>query len=146
MILLQIFTVVFAIALAWSNKIAVLKMIDYGASIKEEKEFHRANAVVKILWALAWSLGHGISVQVGVYVLLLLLIQWTIFDVALNVFLKKDNILYVGETATIDKALRFGITVHIWGKKILIKGLGDYAGLVKLLVVSTAILVINFFL
>lgn len=114
-------------------------MIDFGASRKEEKEFHKASAVVKIVWAVSWSVylfplneSYGSFHNSNVALVLLLLIQWTVFDIALNVFLKKENILYVGETAKTDKLLR--------------KYLGEYAGLVKLLVVSSVILVINFFL
>lgn len=103
-------------------------MIDFGASIKEEKEFHKANAVVKILFCAICA----IIVQRFIALPILLLIQWIVFDIALNIFLKKDNFLYVGETAKTDKLLR--------------KYLGDYAGLIKTLVVASVILVINFFL
>lgn len=142
MILLQIFTVIFSIALAGANKVPCQKMIGFGASLKEGKEFHRANAVVKIIWALI----NVVDAHTWIMFPLSLLIQWTVFDIALNAFLKKDNWLYVGETSTIDKALRLGITIHIWKWKILIPGLGEEAGLWKLLIVSTVILVINFFL
>jgi hypothetical protein len=147
LLLIQIFTVLVAIALAWANKRPVLKMIDFGASLNEEKEFHAANAAVKILFAISLTFNSGLSCVLScVFFLNLLLIQWLVFDIALNAFLKKDNWLYIGETATIDKALRFGITIHLKTKKILIPGFGDLAGLIKLLVVSSILLVINFFL
>jgi hypothetical protein len=128
MLLIQLFTVVVAIALAWANKIPCRKMIDYGASLNEEKEFHRANAVVKILFAAVCAY----SVHSLLMFLLLLLILWLIFDIALNLFLKKDW-HYTGDTAKSDKLLR-----RAFGE--------ETAGLWKMLFVSSAILIINFFL
>lgn len=127
MLFLQIFTILFSIALAWVNKIPCRKMIDFGASLSEEREFHRANAVIKIVFAAIVSKG------VVLPFIAIMLIQWIVFDVALNVFLKKDNILYVGETAKTDKLLRKYLG-------------GDVAGLWKVIIVTSLILIVNFFM
>lgn len=127
MMLLQLYTVFFATAVAWLNAIPVDKMINYGASIREEKEFHSANAVVKILYI-------AIMVMVSknfIAAPLLWLVYWVVFDVAIGILVFR-NPFYIGQTAWTDRWLR--------------RLLGNYAGLVKVLVCCSLILVINFFL
>jgi hypothetical protein len=135
MILLQIYTALFAIALAYLNRVPCKKMMNYGASIREEKEWHRANAIIKLLWVLIWPLillitGNGL-VQCSLVFLSLHLVLWLVFDCALG-WLLLDDPFYVGNTAKTDRLLR--------------KVFKEEAGLWKLLIVSSVILVINFFL
>lgn len=125
MLLLQAYTILFSVAFAYANKVPCEKFRWYGTSIKEDKTFHRANLIVKVLFALVVSKG------VVLPFILSGLIQFAVFDIALNLFIGNDW-FYTGTIAKTDKILR--------------KYLGDYAGLVKLLVVSAAVLVINFFL
>ena len=123
--LAQLYSILFAVAFAYANKTPCEKFRWYGTSIKEDKTFHRANLIIKILVALIISHFSILPfVLSGLY-------QWVIFDIALNLFIG-NKWFYVGETAKTDKVLR--------------KAFGDYSGLVKILVASTAILVINFFL
>ena len=117
MILLQIITVFFAIACAWLNKWPVKLMRAYwaeGSHKKQEKEFHTANAVVKVLWGwpvliplffggLVWS---NLTDAILRW-LVLLLIQWLVFDIALNLFTGKSA-FYLGQTAWLDKTVKNG--------------------------------------
>lgn len=135
MLFLQLYTVFVAAALAYLNRVPCKKMMNYGASLNEEKEFHRANAILKLLLILVWPV---IMLLVGRDVIECLLVflvlhleMWIVFDCVLGQLLLKDP-FYIGNTAKTDKLLRQ------WFK--------DYAGLVKILVVSSAVLVINFFL
>lgn len=132
MILLQAYTILLAIALAWLNKIPVLKMINFGASIREEKEFHRANAVVKIFYVFFIVINNGGLLHTITAAILLLLWMWLVFDIALNLFLG-HKWYYNGSTAWIDKRL-----IGLLGKK--------YAGRLKAYAVGSVILVINFYL
>lgn len=104
MITIQIATILFSIACAWLNKIPVRKMIDYGASLSEERQFHRANAAIKVLFS-AICCYHFVDVTNMVLCFLTVsLIQWAVFDPALNLFVGKKW-HYIGTTASIDKRL-----------------------------------------
>lgn len=128
MFLLQTTTVFFAIACAWLNKWPVYKFRESGASKKMERDFHAANALVKILFTgLACQHGHDVLV----IVLVTLLIQWLVFDIALNLFTGRKW-FYLGQTAKLDK----------W----LTEGFDDEAGKVKAVLVFLIIVIINLFL
>lgn len=100
-ILLQVASAFFAVACAWLNRVPLRKMIDFGASLSEEKEFHRANAIVKIVFSVTVAACTSKFIS---FFLTVSLIQWLVFDIALNLFTaKKWN--YIGETSSIDKAL-----------------------------------------
>jgi hypothetical protein len=101
MIALQLTTILFSLLTAWVNKIPVIKMRDFGASIREEKAFHRANLFLKGFWVLVslYLVPHVLTVP------LVCLIQWVVFDIALNLMTGKEWD-YVGETAKSDKWLR----------------------------------------
>lgn len=133
MILLQLYTVIFAAALAWLNKIPCRKMADFGASIREEKEFHRANAVVKILFGGFVTIQHSKGVVDALLLLfVLLLIMWVVFDAVLG-YLLHGKWYYIGNTAKTDK--------------LLIKWLGKKnAGKMKALIVCCIILALNIYL
>lgn len=132
MLLLQCYTILFAAALAWLNKIPCRKMIDFGASIREEKEFHKANAVVKVLFVAGMLLDHFVDItNMIVLAVLLLLEMWVVFDCVLGKLLHNDW-FYIGQTAKIDKWLN--------------KHLGEYAGIVKPVVVGVVVLIVNFYL
>ena len=108
MILLQILTVFFAIACAWLNKWPVVTFRYYGLSKDGEKDFHAANAVVKVLWAVVlvaflWQTW-GTKILLAI---ILLLIQWLVFDIALNLFTGKSW-HYLGQTARLDKLVKNG--------------------------------------
>lgn len=113
MIWLQVITAFFAIACAWLNKWPVLIMRGYwqeGSHQKKEREFHAANAVVKVLWALfpfpaIWI--YQSHLRAASILLLLLLIQWLVFDIALNLFTGKPW-YYLGQTAKLDRLVRNG--------------------------------------
>lgn len=110
-------------------------MMNYGASIKEEKEWHKVNAIVKMLWAFIWPLillveNHSI-IFCGVVFVLLLLIEWAFFDIVLSKMLH-GSYWYLGKTSAIDKRFRTFFGVH--------------EGLIKFLICSIVILLINFFL
>ena len=108
MILLQIITAFFAIALAWLNSVPVNGMIKHGARRWESSEFHQANAIVKLFWALtlAYLVG-GTLLEKSLFALLLLFIQWLVFDPVLNVFINKPW-YYLGKTAVLDKLVKNG--------------------------------------
>jgi hypothetical protein len=123
--LVQLYSILFAVALAYSNKVPCEKFRWTGTSIKEDKIFHRANLIVKVLFALIISNGIVLPfILCGLWL-------WLVFDIALNVFIG-NTWFYTGDTAKSDRLLK--------------RYLGEYAGLVKMLVVSSAILTINFFL
>jgi hypothetical protein len=108
MIYLQIATALFAFACAWLNKVPVEKMINHGASIHEEREFHSANAVIKMMFGVlaVAALRADSIVHVAVALVLFGLIQWLVFDIALNGFVKGwGHWDYIGTTAKIDRAL-----------------------------------------
>lgn len=113
MILLQLLTVAFAIALAWLNKWPVRLMRWYGMPLKKsEMEFHAANAAVKVLWAVAIIISSNSvklkwSNSTTLEILLLLIIQWLVFDPALNLFTGK-RWDYLGQTAWLDKLVKNG--------------------------------------
>lgn len=109
MIVLQIIAALFALALAWLNKWPVLKFRESGCTIRGEKQFHAANALVKILWAVGnMSNSNVTSVLPRLYLFaVLLLVQWLVFDPALNVFTGKPW-HYLGQTARLDKLVRNG--------------------------------------
>lgn len=134
MLLLQIYTALFAAVLAWLNRIPCNKMINFGASIREEKEFHRVNALIKILFVIIIvfisKLDGGI-ISMIIAAFLLLTIMWTVFDVVLSKLLHNDW-FYIGLTSKIDKRFR-----TIFGEK---------EGLCKFLICCIVILTINFFL
>ena len=108
MILLQILTVFFAIACAWLNKWPVVTFRYHGLSKDGEKDFHAANGFVKVLWAfvievlLTGPYWHKVQ-----FFFLLLLIQWLVFDIALNLFTGKSW-HYLGQTAWLDKLVKNG--------------------------------------
>lgn len=134
MILIQIYTAIFAAVLAWLNRIPCIKMINFGASIREEKEWHRINAIIKILWAFIWPLilfidGYSF-LFCATLMLLLLLIQWVVFDVVLSKLIHNEW-FYIGLTSKIDKRFRV-----IFGEK---------EGLWKFLICCIVILIINFY-
>jgi hypothetical protein len=106
MYLLQLFTLLFAVCFAWYSKIPILKMIDYGASLSQEKEFHAASASVRILFVVAVSASVSASFFTFLFNIALLgLVQWTVFDPALNIALGKKW-YYIGTTSKIDRLLR----------------------------------------
>jgi hypothetical protein len=112
MIALQIITVFFAIACAWLNKWPVKLMRAYwaeGSHKKQEKEFHAANAVVKVLWAALGAIMFHVEgvVPTSAAILIVLLIQWLVFDIALNLFTGK-HAFYLGQTAWLDKTVKNG--------------------------------------
>ena len=119
MLFLQAYTIVFAAALAWLNKIPCQKMMNYGASIKEEKEWHKVNAVVKLVWTLSWTLILVICKEPILYSLrcfvLLSLVQWTIFDIVLSKLLHR-SFWYLGKTSAMDRRFRtfFGVQEGLW--------------------------------
>ena len=117
MILLQLATINFAIMLAFLNKWPIYKFRETGASKRMESEFHEANAAVKVFYAMnALFLYKGF---LGGYFILftsLMLIQWCVFDMAVNHFTDKP-LFYIGNTAKLDKMQR--------------KYLGKYAGQIK---------------
>jgi hypothetical protein len=128
--LIQTITILFAIYSAYLNEVPVVKMIQHGASLSEEKRFHRANAAVKIVYSLAVTLSLNLPFWDRMIVFhLLLLIQWLVFDIALNLLLKKTWD-YIGDTAQIDKFLN----------KLFPSG---DAGEVKAIVVATVIIALN---
>jgi hypothetical protein len=132
MILLQIYTIVIAAALAWFNRIPCKKMIDYGASIRDEKEWHRVNAVIKVLLAAGFTFYHTTDLfRMVLTFFLLLIIMWAVFDVVLSKMLH-GRFFYLGKTSAIDKRFRtvFGVQEGFW----------------KFLICVVIIAAINFFL
>jgi hypothetical protein len=109
MYLLQLFTLLFAVTFAWYSKIPVTKMINNGASLSEEKEFHNASAACRVLFVVTVS-----AVTAGTfwaflfYLCLLGLVQWFAFDIALNIALNLPGKPwhYIGTTARLDRLLR----------------------------------------
>jgi hypothetical protein len=103
--LLQAITILYSIYIAYLNEVPVQKMIYAGASISEEKRFHSANAIVKIIYSAAIALSlSGFTVQAIIFFFAFGFIQWLVFDIALNLFLHKTWD-YLGDTAWIDKIL-----------------------------------------
>jgi hypothetical protein len=103
--LLQAITVLYSIYLAYLNEVPVQKMIYAGASRSEEKKFHAANAVVKVIYSAAVSVSlYGFTAKAIICFFTIGFIQWFVFDIALNLFLKKTWD-YLGDTAKIDKVL-----------------------------------------
>lgn len=132
MILLELYTIVFAAALAWLNKIPCQKMIDFGASIREEKEFHKVNAIVKVLFAAGLVFYHFPDVTKMILLFfLLLIISWVVFDCVLGKLLHNEW-FYIGDTAKTDKLLN--------------EVFGEQAGLMKFSLCWVIILFINFYL
>ena len=119
MLFLQAYTIVFAAALAWLNKIPCQKMMNYGASIKEEKEWHKVNAVVKLLWAFIWPVimfcGSFTLFECVVCFFLLIMIEWGVFDIVLSKLLHK-SFWYLGKTSAMDRRFRtfFGVQEGLW--------------------------------
>jgi hypothetical protein len=109
MLQLELFTAVFAVCFAWYSKIPVLKMINNGASLAEEKEFHTASAACRVIFICAISAATAATWFTLIYNIVLLgLVQWLLFDIALNIALndpaKKWH--YIGNTARLDRLLR----------------------------------------
>lgn len=103
--LLQAITILFSIYLAYLNEVPVQKMIYAGASRSEEKRFHAANAIVKIIYAASVAIAFsGFTVSTLIAFFTVGFIQWFVFDIALNKFLQKTWD-YLGDTAWIDKRL-----------------------------------------
>jgi hypothetical protein len=106
--LIEITTALFAFSCAWLNAVPVRKMIDYGASRMEEKQFHMANTVVKIFFVAAVLLrshthAEGLIASI-VLAVILFSIQWFVFDCCLGMMIHRDW-FYIGTTAKIDKWL-----------------------------------------
>jgi hypothetical protein len=129
MIFLQLMTALFAITLAWLQKVPVRKMIDHGASIQEENQFHKASGYIKVLWAFTFAFMYAYSTLIGGFLLFigLGLIIWMVFDPALNLF-TGEKAFYVGNTAKTDKQLR---------------KLGKYAGQIKAGVCLLCVITLN---
>jgi hypothetical protein len=127
---LQLMTFLFAVCLAWFQKFSVNKMIDHGASIKEEKQFHFASGLIKFIWIFRYAFIAGTSFWLsGLLVFVLLGANlWLVFDIALNKFTGKVT-FYVGNTAKLDK----------WQRKHL----GRYAGQIKAGVCLAVIVLLN---
>jgi hypothetical protein len=103
--LIEGLTALFAVYCAYLNEVPVLKMIQHGASLSEEKKFHFANGAVKIIYSLSVTMAMGLPLFERLICFFTLgLIQWLVFDIALNLFLKKTWD-YIGDTAWIDKHL-----------------------------------------
>lgn len=112
MLILQLLTAIFAVACAWLNKWPVIifrSKISPGHPL--EKEFHAANAAVKALWAAMLTtpdeyfhqpLWHRVA-----FFSVLLLVEWLVFDIALNLFTGKPP-FYLGSTAFLDKLVKNG--------------------------------------
>lgn len=129
--ILQATTILFAIAAAYLNQIPVEKMIYAGASINEGKKFHAANSMVKIIYSASVCLSfYPPGYRFGFFFVILSLIQWFVFDIALNVFLSK-RWDYIGRTAWIDKVLNAVF--------------GSVAGKVKAIICIAAIITLNIF-
>lgn len=158
MLLLQLYTIVIAAALAWINRIPCVKMNNYGASRKEEKEWHLVNPIIKGIIAAALCIRFDAFWNVYLidkwYIVffLLILIMWVVFDIVLAVLLHgRDGWYYLGDTAKIDKLLRDGIRIKkaIYRMGVLyqhekrILGMGNYAGIVKFIVTVIVIVIIN---
>lgn len=112
MIWLQLITALFAVALAWLNKHPVNLMRAHwaeGVHKAKEREFHAANAVVKVLYVAAavWLIAPPNWYTTGLTALLLLLIQWLVFDITLNLFTGKKW-HYLGKTAMLDRMVGNG--------------------------------------
>lgn len=132
MILLQLYAAILAVALARLNKIPCQKMMNFGASIREEKQWHRDNAIMKLLitFLLVVQIKGSIICMI-VAALLFLIIQWAIFDIVLSKLLH-GSFWYLGKTSAIDRRFRVIFGVH--------------EGLVKFLICCIVILIINFYL
>lgn len=123
MLLLQLYSAIGAIILAWLNRIPCIKMRNFGASIREEKEWHRINAAIKIFiayWEASfikyrWPSNLSIDWHLFFVFLLILLIMWTIFDVVLSKLIH-DGWFYIGTTSKLDKSFRkiFGVREGLW--------------------------------
>jgi hypothetical protein len=108
---LQILSALFAFLLAFLNEVPVRKMVDFGASRKEEKRFHRANFLVKLAFAAIVSyLWGGFDYTAIIALFTFGIIQWMVFDCALGHFIHQDW-FYIGSTAWIDKKLN-GMFMH----------------------------------
>lgn len=101
MLLHQLLTIAFAIACAYLNKWPVIMFRKTGAVKQMERQFHAGNAAVKILFAFT-AYYHSDMV---VFFFILLLIQWVVFDIFLNLFTGKPWD-YVGKTAWMDRMLQ----------------------------------------
>jgi hypothetical protein len=109
-ILLQIITAIFAIALALLNKWPVIIFREFVKDNRQlEIDFHAANAAVKIMWAvmLTFRTQPTIVFTFLINVFIYLLIQWLVFDIALNIFTGKKWD-YLGQTAWLDKTIKNG--------------------------------------
>lgn len=117
-ILIQAITVIYALFLSMLNEVPVIKMRDFGASLNEEKIFHRSNAMVKIIYSIVVPVSfYGFSVKPILLFFALLFIQWLVFDIALNLLIGKPWD-YIGETAKDDKMLR-----KLFGKPGIVKAI-----------------------
>lgn len=114
MVWLQIITALFAASCALLNKWPVLLMRAYwteGAHRAKERQFHAANAAVKVLWSLSPCIAVFIYqgwLRSASLFALLLLIQWLVFDIVLNVATGKPP-FYLGKTAWLDRLVKHGL-------------------------------------
>jgi len=115
LILLQILSLLFAVACGVHDVVPVLKMIRYGASPKEALMFHRSGFMARGLFAAGVSICNGVSYETLFLALSMGFIMWAGFDISLG-WIVKGKAFYVGQTASLDKWLRR------WGR---------YAGQIK---------------
>lgn len=107
-ILLQLITIGFNIFLAENQSSAVTRMRDYGAERKEEKRFHLSSFMIRFMFCgVAASYAFLLGVNGWAVLLLLGLLSWLVFDLALNVFTGKKW-HYLGDTAFLDRLVRNG--------------------------------------
>jgi hypothetical protein len=104
MYLLQLFTLLFTIAFAWYSKIPILKMINHGASLNEEREFHRFSAWVRLLFLMGASF-HLTGWEFLLGFAAACLLQWVAFDIAINIAIGRKW-YSLGNTAWIDRTLK----------------------------------------
>jgi hypothetical protein len=154
MLLQELFTVAFALACAWLNTWPVYKFMESGASKKMERDFHAANAAIKVLCSATIATSGDLYVwHIAPQVLLTLLIQWLVFDLALNFFTGK-KVFYIGQTAKLDRLLVYGIKIGdhevfnpitrlMETKDRRILALGKWAGQVKAGVCLVIIVALN---
>ena len=122
MMLIVLYSFLFSVAFAYANKVPVMKL-QLSASLKEEKTFHRAYFILRVLFALIISQGAVLPfIASG-------LAQYLVFDIAVNLF-TGEPWYYVGTTATSDKLIRRWLG-------------GDQAGLYKMVIVLLLLVVVN---
>lgn len=131
MFLPQLYAIVIAVALAWWNRIPCEKMINFGASIREEKEFHGLGAVIKFSFAGLVVINTNSGVIDALLLLFILLTEiWVVFDCVLGKLLH-DKWFYIGTTSVIDKKLN--------------KVFEEDAGLMKCVICCIVIIILNLY-